>query len=78
MEAAGEEIFTLEKGVFEVGNLKNSFRDTVEKLPNGLKNGSDSKKMRFILNVVSVIASVAARCNRSKTPGSGGPITWRA
>gem|GEM_PF-3425293 len=35
MEAAGEEIFTLEKGVFEVGDLKNSFGDATEKLPRG-------------------------------------------
>jgi len=30
MEAAGKEIFTLEKGVFEDGDLKNSFGDAAE------------------------------------------------
>ena len=39
MEAAGEEVFALEKGVFESGILKNSFGQAAEKLPNGLRNG---------------------------------------
>jgi hypothetical protein len=40
MEAAGEKILTLEKGVLEAGILKNSFGQAAEKLPNGLRNGS--------------------------------------
>jgi hypothetical protein len=42
MEVAGEKTFTLEKRVFEVCILKNSFGQTAEKLPKDRKNGSDS------------------------------------